>query len=500
MVAHYLSRNRQRAPVRVKIVAVRSRIACCERENLMSDLANASAVLDRPVARGQAVSWAPLLVILAGTFVTFLDFFIVNVALPSIASELHADTSAVSLVVAGYALSFAVGMIPGGRLGDRYGRRRMFTLGLALFTLTSALCGLAPTVGVLVAARVLQGAAGALITPQVLALIGAVYSGEARTKAFAGYGFAMGIAAVLGQLLGGALIHADLLGSGWRAIFLINVPVGLIALPLVRRTVPESRGSQSRLDLGGAGLVTVTVAAVVLPLVEGREHGWPLWTWLTLAASPLLAGAFVAHQRGRAMPLVPLSLFRVRSFGVGSLTAFTFALVPAAFFFVLALYLQQGRGYGALFSGVVFTAVGVGYFAALRFAAPIAARLQHQVLAAGAVLVAAGCLLLAAEAGAASSVDLVPGLALVGFGIGLVLVPLSATVLAGVDPQQAGSAAGVLSTAQQVGAALGIAVIGVVFFGAGTVEGAFRTSLEVLAGLTLLTAVLTQALAPRPSR
>ncbi len=463
-----------------------------------------SALLAGPVEQERAVSWAPLLVILAGTFVTFLDFFIVNVALPSIATDLHAGTSAVSLVVAGYALSFAVGMIPGGRLGDRYGRRRMFTVGLTLFTLTSALCGFAPTVGVLVAARVLQGAAGALITPQVLALIGAVYTGAARAKAFAGYGFAMGIAAVLGQLLGGALIFADLFGSGWRAVFLINLPAGAVALLLVRRTVPESRGTQSRLDLAGAALVTAAVAAVVLPLAEGREHGWPLWTWLSLAAAPLLAAAFVAHQRSRAMPLVPLSLFRVRSFGMGSLTALTFALVPAAFFFVLALYLQQGRGYGALFSGIVFTAVGVGYFAALRFAAPIAARLRpqvrHQVLAAGAVLVACGCLLLAAEAGAGSSVELVPGLALVGFGIGLVLVPLSATVLAGVDPLLAGSAAGVLSTAQQVGAALGIAVIGVVFFSADSVTAAFRVSLEALAGLTLLSAALAQTLAPRVQR
>jgi EmrB/QacA subfamily drug resistance transporter len=454
-----------------------------------------TAVLERDLEQ-RTLGWAPLVLILAGTFVTFLDFFIVNVALPSIAGDLNAGPSAVSLVVAGYALTFAVGMIPGGRLGDRYGRRRMFGIGLAAFTLTSALCGLAPTAGVLVVARLLQGAAGALITPQVLALVGAVYTGAARAKAFAAYGFAMGIAAVAGQLLGGALIEADLAGSGWRAIFLINVPVGALALPLLRRVVPESRGAQSPLDLTGAALVTVAIAAIVLPLVEGREHGWPIWTVLSLAASPLLLAGFVAHQRGRAVPLVDLSLFRNRSFVVGSLTAMTFALVPGAFFFVLALYLQDGRGYGALFSGVVFAAVGLGYFAALVLAEPLAARLRHQVLALGAVLVAAGCSVLAAAARAASSSELLPGLALVGFGIGLVLVPLSSAVLAGVDPLQAGSAAGVLSTAQQVGAALGIAVIGVVFFGTADVHTAFRASLAVLAGCTVLTAGLTQLLAP----
>jgi EmrB/QacA subfamily drug resistance transporter len=455
------------------------------------------SVAVRPAAPG----WAPLFVVLAGTFVTFLDFFIVNVALPSIHDDLHAGSAAISLVVAGYGLTFAAGMITGGRLGDIYGRRRMFALGLALFTLTSAACGLAPTAGVLVGARMLQGAAGALLTPQVLAILGTVYDGELRGKAFAAYGFAMGIAGVLGQLIGGGLIQADLAGLGWRTIFLINVPVGLVTLPAVRRVVPESRGATARLDLVGTMLGTATVTALVLPLVEGREHGWPVWTWLSLVAAPMLGVFFVAHQNrrgsaGRA-PLVQLALFRVRTFALGSLTALTFSLVPPAFFFVLALYLQQGRGYDALFSGVVFIAVGVGYFAALFVAGPLAARLGHQVLAAGAVLVAAGCVVLADAAHASTAWELAPGLALAGFGIGAVLVPLSATVLAGLDVQHAGAAAGVLSTAQQVGGALGVALIGVVFFGAGAIAHAFVVSLWVLAALTLATAALAQLLRPR---
>ncbi len=180
--------------------------------------------------------WGPLLVVLAGTFVTFLDFFIVNVALHSIGTELHAGPDAVQLVVAGYGLAFAVGMISGGRLGDLYGRRRMFTIGLALFTLTSLACGLAPNAAFLVLARVLQGAAGALLTPQVLAILGTVYTGRWRARAFAGYGLAMGIAGVLGQLIGGALISADIMGSGWRGIFLINVPVGIVTLLLGARS------------------------------------------------------------------------------------------------------------------------------------------------------------------------------------------------------------------------------------------------------------------------
>jgi EmrB/QacA subfamily drug resistance transporter len=458
-------------------------------------------------AAPERFGWATLLVVLAGTFMTFLDFFIVNVALPSLQRDLHAGPDAVQLVVAGFGLAFAVGMISGGRLGDLYGRRRMFAIGLALFTLTSAACGLAPTAEFLVIARVLQGGAGALMTPQVLAILGTVYTAERRARAFAAYGLTMGFAGVLGQLIGGALIQADLAGSGWRSIFLINVPVGLVALALVRRTVPESHGDRARLDLAGTGLVTAALVAVVLPLVEGRDHGWPEWTWVSLAVAPLLFAGFVAHQRlrsrsGRA-PLVNLTLFRDRTFSVGTVTGMLFGLVPPGLFFVLALYLQQGRGLSPLDSGVVFSAAGGGFFAAMLTAERMAARLGRQILGLGAVVVALGCLVLAPETGAASAVQLVPGLAIAGFGIGMVLVPLTATALSGVEPQHAGAASGVLTTAQQVGGALGVAVIGVVFYAAlGEVAfvHAFTVSLVVLAGLTLLTAATAQLLPRQESR
>jgi EmrB/QacA subfamily drug resistance transporter len=445
--------------------------------------------------------WGPLLVVLTGTFMTFLDFFIVNVALPSIQAELGAGRATVQLVVAGYGLTFAVGMISGGRLGDLYGRRRLFITGLALFTLTSAACGLAPSAGILVTARVLQGAAGALLTPQVLAILSTVYTGARRGRAFAAYGLAMGIAGVLGQLLGGALIQADIGGSGWRSIFLLNVPVGVLGLLLAGRAIPESRGQQARLDLAGTALVTLGLAAIILPLVEGQQYGWPLWTWLTLAAAPLLLAAFAVHQvrrrsAGRA-PLVDFGLLRSRTFGLGSLAALTFALVPPSFFFVLALYLQQGRQLSALLSGIVFTAVGVGFFAAMLGSAALASWLGRQILSLGALVVAAGCLLLAWAAAGSSSAGLLPGLAVTGFGIGMVLVPLSSAVLRDVDPRHVGAASGVLSTAQQVGGALGVAVVGVVFYralAAGAFPHAFRVSLCLLAGLTLLTAVLVQLL------
>ena len=456
-----------------------------------------------------AVGWGPLLVVLAGTFMTFLDFFIVNVALPSIQRELHAGPAAVQLIIAGYGLSFAVGMISGGRLGDLHGRRRMFTMGLALFTLTSALCGLAPTTAFLVTARVLQGTAGAMMTPQVLAILGTVYAGHRRDRAFAAYGLAMGISAMLGQLLGGALIRADIGGSGWRGIFLINLPVGVAALALAGRTVPESHGQRARLDLAGTVLATAGLTAVTAPLIEGQQYGWPWWTWLSLAVSPVLLAGFAGHQlrrraAGRA-PLVDPGLFRGRTFCVGSLAALTFSLVPPSLFFVLALYLQDGRRLSPLLSGVVFAAAGAGFLAAMLTATAMTARLGREILALGALVVAVGCLLLASTATAASAVALLPGLVVAGFGIGMVLVPLSSTVLRGVDARQAGAASGVLSTAQQVGGALGVAVVGVVFYrvlGAGAVSGAFASaftaSLYTLAGLTVLTAGLVQLL-PRPA-
>jgi EmrB/QacA subfamily drug resistance transporter len=438
---------------------------------------------------------------LTGTFMTFLDFFIVNVALPSMQRELHASPAAIQLVVAGFGLTFAVGLISGGRLGDIYGRRRVFSIGLALFTLASAACGLAPNATFLVAARIVQGGAAALMTPQVLATLGTTYTGDRRARAFAAYGLTMGLAGVLGQLIGGGLIALNIAGAGWRSIFLINVPVGVAGLMLVRRVVPESRGGRAGLDLVGTGLVTAGLTAVVLPLVEGRQQGWPAWMWLTLASAPVLLAAFVAHQRARdaagRAPLVRLAVFRDRTFAVGTLTAVTFGGIPASFFFVLALYIQDGRHLSALSSGIVFTGVGVGYFTAMLLAERIAARIGRYVLTVGAGCLTAACLLLAVSSGAATSLALLPGLALAGFGIGLVLVPLTAIALANLAATHAGAAAGVLSTALQVGGALGIAVVGVVFFGAlpgASVAHAFTVSLLAIAVPTVATAVLARLL------
>jgi EmrB/QacA subfamily drug resistance transporter len=459
--------------------------------------------------------WAALPIILIGTFVITLDVFIVNVAIPATQQDLNAGTSAVEFIVAGYALAYAAGLITGGRLGDLYGRRRLFLIGVALFTLASAWCGLAPTASQLVTARIAEGLASALMGPQVLAIIGVAYSGQARVRAFNAFGLTMGLAGVFGQLIGGVLIQSDLAGLGWRTCYLVNVPVGIAALVLAPRLVPESRApGKARLDPLGMLLVSAGLVAIVLPLAEGRQEGWPLWTWLCLAGSPVLLLAFAVQQRrlasaGRS-PLVDPVLFRQRSFSVGVTTAVVYYSGMASFFLVLALYLQQGMALSALDAGLVFLPLGVGFLGTSLSARYLGARLGRQTLAVGALVLAVGLgalLEAVGHIGTHGSVGwLVPGLTVGGAGMGMVMAPLASVALAGTDPRYAGAAAGVLSTANQVGCALGVAVVGVVFYNAlgdgsrvSAYAHAFSASLDLLLPLALAVVVLVQFL-PRPKQ
>jgi EmrB/QacA subfamily drug resistance transporter len=459
-------------------------------------------------ARVSASRWLPLPVVLAGTFMVVLDFFIVNVALPSMQSELGASDSAIEWVIAGYALTSAIFVITAGRLGDRFGRRRMFSLGLALFTVASLACGAAATPLELVLARLVQGVAAALLTPNVLSIIGVLYSGQDRLRALSVYGTAMGLAAVGGQLIGGALIALDPAGLGWRSCFLINVPVGVVALLMAPRVIPESRQPDApRLDRVGTLLATAALTAVVLPLLEGRQHGWPAWTWLSLATAPVLLAVFVAHQRrmGRrgGSPLLDMSMFSHRSFSGGLATQLCFWAGQASFFVVLALYLQNGRGLHPLPAGLVFTILAVAYVAASMRAPTLTAQYGRAVIATGALVLACGHgLLLAAvsDVGVGGSLAvLVPGLLFVGAGMGLVLAPLASTILQSLEPERAGAASGMLTTMQSVGNAIGVAVTGVIFFGAlhSGYAPAFELALAELAGLLVLVAALTRLL---PSR
>ncbi|MFJ9456575.1 MFS transporter [Kitasatospora sp. NPDC101447] len=487
---------------------------------------------DPPTAAPNTPATPPrglLPVVLTATFMTALDVFVVNVALPSLQADLGAGPAAVQWVMAGFSLALAAGLVTAGRLGDRYGRRRVFGLGLALFTLASAGCGFAPTAAALVGARVVQGLSAALMGPQVLAILRTAFSGAAQARAFARYGLTMGVGAVFGQLIGGLLIRADLFGLGWRSCFLINLPIGLVALAMVRRSLPESRAPQRPgLDPVGVLLVSTAMTALVLPLIQGPQLGWPLWTVLCLGASLVLLAAFAVHQHratprdttattattanaatattagtdtGNTTPLVDTRLFHSRAFSAGVLAQLAFWLGQGSFFLVLALHLQFGRGLDALGAGLVFTAIGLGYLITSNTTHRVTARLGgRRTITVGGLLMTAGLGLLAlAVYGVADGTVwwLAPGLFVDGLGMGLVIAPVTAVVLEGVEPRLAGSAAGVVSTVQQVGGALGIALIGLVYYGAGDPTAAFGRSVLVLAVLELVLVGLVRLLPRR---
>src|SRR6478736_3557478 len=346
----------------------------------------ATRTLPSPVQTASGRSWSALAVLMIGTFMFVLDFFIVNVALPAIQQGLRAGEGAIEWIVAGYAISTAVLLVT---------RRRVFAIGLTVFVLTSAACALAPDPAVLVTARILQGVGAALMAPNILSILGVVYSGPARVRAISVYGMVMGLAAVSGQLIGGVLIRADLAGMGWRAIFWINVPLGVAALLACRRLVPESRADQrSRFDLAGVALITACLVAIVLPLVDGRQEGWPAWSWIALGSSVPLALAFGAHQRRKAarggVPLLSPRVFASWPLRAGLITQTAFWCQQAASYLVIGLYLQQGRGLSPLAAGAVFAFLAAGYLLTSFPAPALTVRFGRSVIAAGAVLGAAG--------------------------------------------------------------------------------------------------------------
>ncbi|MBS2535428.1 MFS transporter [Catenulispora sp. NF23] len=459
----------------------------------------------RETARAQNLT---LLVLLAGIFMTTLDIFIVNVAIPATQRDLHASPAAIQWIVAGYGLTVAAGVITAGRLGDMFGRRRMYALGMALFTAASAACGMAPTADLLIASRIVQGVGAALLSPQTLAIIGTAFEGAKRVRAFTAYALAMGLAAVFGQLIGGVLIDMDFAGLGWRSCFLINVPVGALALTLVPRAVPESKAeARTRLDLPGVALVSAALVATVLPLIQGQSQGWPLWTWLSFGAALVLFGVFGWHQgrlaAAQKSPLVDPALFRTKGFTRGIIAQIVFWMGQGSFFLVFALYLQLGRGLDALHAGLVFTAIGLGYLLTSMVAQKLAVRLGRQTAAVGTALMAVSLLDLIVTIHLTgthgSLLWMLPALAADGAGMGLAIGPLAAGAMGRVAPHHTGAASGVVSTVMQVGGAVGVAVIGIVFYsalGSSTTPAAythaFTAGLELLVGVAVAVTVLLQ--------
>jgi MFS family permease len=413
-----------------------------------------------------------LLTVLLGAALPILDFFIVNVALPTIDRDLGAGPAVLEMVVAGYGVAYAVLLVLGGRLGDTFGRRRLFLVGTAAFGVASLACGLAPTAWTLVGARVAQGAAAALMLPQVLATIHATTRGEHRARALGLYGATGGMASVVGQVLGGVLVAADIAGSGWRSIFLVNVPVALAGLVLARRTVPENRAENpASLDVPGTALLAVSLLALLVPLTEGRAVGWPLWTWLSLAAAPPAVAAFLAVQRRAerrgATPLVPPSLLRVANVRSGLALAVPLFTGFGGFMFVLAVGLQQGLLIGPVQAGVALAPMAAAFFAASLAGPRLVNRYGRRVVTSGAVLQGIGLIAVIAAFRAdwpdVGPWQLLPGMTVLGFGQGLLLTTLFRIVLAGVPAERAGVGSGVLVTTQQSCLALGVATLGTLF-------------------------------------
>jgi len=450
--------------------------------------------------------WLMLAVLLGGQFMALLDAFVVNVALPSIGAGLRASGASLQLVVGGYAATYAMLLITGARLGDLYGRRRMYLLGVVLFTAASLACGLAPDSGVLIVARCAQGAAAAVMVPQIMSVIQMRFEGAARATALSAWGVVLATGAVVGVILGGILVSADLFGATWRPVFLVNVPFGVLLAVLVPRVVPADprvrhTGSGSRrLDLRGLAIAGPAVCLIVLPLVLGRELGWPAWTLGCVAAGLLLSGVFAGLERAVAArggdPLLNLSVLGAPGLAAGLGTLLAVMAGYGGFLFVFTLHLQAGLGQSALRAGLSYIPMA-GMFGLVGYFWRRLPRWLHPVLVpAGLGLVAAAYLAVAVavHGGSAGGPLQWLALAVAGVGLGLAIPPLLTQSLVGVPLSQAADASGLVTTAAQLSQVIGVAGFGTVYLSLAQRTGAHAvTSGNALAGTATLMALLALA-------
>ncbi|MCG5214163.1 DHA2 family efflux MFS transporter permease subunit [Streptosporangium sp. KLBMP 9127] len=456
--------------------------------------------------------WAALFVLLGAEVMDLLDSMITTIAAPSIQGELGGSESLIQWLSAGYTLAMAVGLMTGGRLGDLYGRKRMFLAGAVGFTAASLLCGLAVSPEMLIGARVLQGLCGAVMIPQCLGMIKEMFPPKELGTAFGAFGPVMALGSVGGPLLAGWLIDADLFDAGWRMIFLINLPIGLLVIACGWRFLRGHRSERTaRLDLTGVGLASAAAFLLIYPLVQGRELGWPAWSFGSMAASVALFAVFAVHQsrkqRAGGDPLIVISLFRKRAFSGGLLAGLTFFAGMIGFSLILSVYLQAGLHYTPLQAGLAFLPQAIGTLIGFGLAG---AGLQEKY---GRGLIHLGTLIMAVGvAGFAVTLGLVgepgnwqisPSLVVIGVGMGLTMSPFFDIVLAGVEPEETGSASGTLTSIQQLGGALGVAVFGTILLGLADDAGGFADAMWftawTVAGLLVLTCLLA-LLMPRRAR
>jgi EmrB/QacA subfamily drug resistance transporter len=403
-----------------------------------------------------------------------LDGTIVNVAAPTIRQDLHSSASALQWVIGGYALAFAIGLITGARLGDIYGRKRLFVIGALGFVAASLACAFAVSSEMLIACRMAQGFAAAMLIPQGLGIVREAFAPGEQASAFAVFGPVIGLSAVLGPIIGGALIAANAFGSGWRLIFFVNLPLGLIAALGAARVMPESRAPRTpRLDLVGTIICGVGMGLLVYPLIQGREAGWPLWTYLMIAGSAAAFGALVVWsrrvRRSGGDPLVEASIFSHRAYTAGVAGIVVFFAGMIGMLLVLTLFLQFGEHFSAIHAGVTLAPFALGTAVGATLAgAVLVPRFGRSVLQFGAIIMAGGYWwlhqVIAAHGLQTESLMLIAPQLLIGTGIGMLIAPLFDFILASVTDREVGSASGVLNALQQLAGAVGVAALGTVFF------------------------------------
>ena len=417
--------------------------------------------------------WRSLPLILAATFMGLFDVFVVNVAAPSIQGDLKVGQGGLELVVAGYSFTYAAGLVTGGRLGDLFGRRRMFVLGMSIFTVASLLCGVASGEAMLIGGRLLQGAGASLMIPQVLAIITTSFPPAERAKAFSYFGLTIGLGAASGQILGGVILDANFFGLEWRPVFLVNVPIGIVAVIGTLKLVRESRSTVAeKLDPTGLVLLVTGLGTLLVPLVLGRSEGWPIWSYVLLIASVPLLVAFVVWElrvdRAGGAPMLRLSLLKGRPVMTGLGINLGYFAFFGSFLYALTLFLQLGLHNSPLRAGLTFAPLGVAFMAFSILGRPYVAKYGSRVVTFGAVMSLLGLiglvLTIRSQGLATSTLDVSPWAALCGVGNGLVVPSLIASVLAGVPANEAGSVSGALTTTQQFANALGVAVVGIVFY------------------------------------
>lgn len=443
-------------------------------------------------ASGRAAKLTVALV-LAATFVAYADLSMVNIAAPVLQRQLHANVGDLELMVAGYQIAYAAVLVTGGRLADIFGCRRVFIGAFGAFVLTSAACGLATSAGEMIAFRALQGVSAGLLAPQVVTIIQVVLPPARRAGAFAALGAVISIATTIGPLLAGFLIWADVIGLSWRPIFLINVPVGIVAIALGLRLIPTLTGQRAkRLDIPGSVIVAALLVAIMVPLTLGQLYNWPRWAWLSLATVPVLGALFVLSQRWlerRARdPLLPAVLWRDKAFGTGFLLYFVVFSGVVAFFLYYSIFIQSGYHITPLWLSLTVMPFGIatGFFSAIS--GRMARRFEGwRVLAAGTALCGLGFLSMLVPvtqvAGGSVAVWMIPSHLVAGAGLGLVIAPLLGVVLADIRSSEAGAASGLLSMAQVIGGALGVGLMGL-FFQSSLARGvAAATAAELRSGL-----------------